>query len=43
MTKAQRNAIPNPVAGMEIFQTDQIPGKRVYNGNMWVRYTETAD
>jgi hypothetical protein len=43
MTKAQRNAIASPVAGMAIYQTDNTPGLRVYNGTNWMRYTETAD
>lgn len=43
MTKAQRNAIASPVAGMTIYQTDNTPGQRVYNGTNWMAYTETAD
>ncbi len=43
MTKTQRNAIASPVAGMMIYQTDNTPGLRVYNGTNWMRYTETAD
>jgi hypothetical protein len=43
MTKAQRDAISSPVAGLVIYQTDNIPGLRVYNGSNWVRFTETID
>lgn len=43
MTKAQRDAISSPVAGLMIFQTDNTPGLRTYNGTNWVRYTETID
>jgi hypothetical protein len=43
MTKTQRNAIASPVAGMVIYQTDNTPGLRVYDGTNWMRYTETAD
>ncbi len=43
MTKTQRDAIAFPVAGMMIYQTDNTPGLRVYNGTNWMRFTETAD
>lgn len=43
MTKAQRDAISSPVAGLAVYQTDNTPGLRVYNGTSWMRYTETAD
>ena len=43
MTKAQRDAIATPVAGMAVYQTDNTPGLRVYNGTNWMRFTETAD
>jgi hypothetical protein len=43
MTKTQRDAITSPATGLEIFQTDNTPGKRVYNGTNWMRFTETAD
>jgi hypothetical protein len=43
MTKAQRDLIAAPVAGMAIYQTDNTPGLRVYNGANWMRFTETAD
>lgn len=43
MTKAQRDAIFTPVAGMAVYQTDNTPGLRVYNGTNWMRFTETAD
>jgi len=42
MTKAQRGGI-TPVAGLAIYQTDNTPGLRVYNGTNWMRYTETTD
>ena len=43
MTKAQRNAISSPVAGMVIYQTDLTPGLRVFNGTNWMRFTEAVD
>jgi hypothetical protein len=43
MTKAQRNLITSPVAGLMIYQTDNTAGLRTYNGTNWMRYTETAD
>lgn len=43
MTKAQRNLIINPSVGYIIFQTDNIPGIRVWNGTAWVRFAETID
>ena len=43
LTKSQRDAITSPAAGLMIYQTDNIPGLRVYNGTNWVRYTETID
>jgi hypothetical protein len=43
MTKAQRDAITSPPAGLMVYQTDNTPGLRVYNGTNWMRYTETAD
>ncbi len=43
MTKVQRDAIVSKVAGMAVYQTDNTPGLRVYNGTNWMRYTETAD
>jgi hypothetical protein len=43
MTKTQRDAISTPVAGLAVYQTDNTPGLRVYNGTNWMRYTETAD
>jgi hypothetical protein len=43
MTKTQRDAIGSPVAGLMVYQTDNTPGLRVYNGTNWMRYTETAD
>ncbi len=43
MTKTQRDAISSPSAGLVIYQTDNTPGLRCYNGSSWMRYTETAD
>ena len=43
MTKTQRDAIASPVAGTAVYQTDNTPGLRVYNGTNWMRFTETAD
>lgn len=43
MTKTQRDAIVSPVAGLVVYQTDNTPGLRCYNGTNWVRFTETTD
>ncbi len=43
MTKSQRDAIAGAVAGTMIYQTDNTPGLRVYNGTNWLRFTETTD
>jgi hypothetical protein len=45
MTKAQRNSLPDtPVtAGAMVFQSDNTPGLRMFNGTHWVRFTETND
>lgn len=43
MTKTQRDAISSPATGLMVYQTDNTPGLRVYNGTNWMRYTETAD
>jgi hypothetical protein len=43
MTKTQRDAISSPATGLMIYQTDNTPGLRVWNGTNWMRYTETAD
>lgn len=43
MTKAQRDLISSPLAGLVVYQTDNTPGLRCYNGANWMRYTETAD
>ena len=43
MTQAERNAIVAKVAGMMVYQTDAVPGLRVYNGTNWMRFTETSD
>ncbi len=43
MTKAQRNAISNPTEGLAVYQIDNTPGLRVYNGTNWIKYNETID
>lgn len=43
VTKALRDLLPNIKSGDMIFQTDNIPGLRVFNGTNWIRYTETVD
>lgn len=43
MTKTARDAIVGPVAGMIIYQTDNTPGLRVYNGTNWIKYSESTD
>lgn len=43
MTKANRNLIPSPTSGTIVYQTDNTPGLRTYNGTNWIRYTETID
>ena len=43
MTKTQRDAISSPATGLVVYQTDNTPGLRCYNGTNWMRYTETAD
>lgn len=42
MTKAQRNLI-KATEGQSIYQTDNRPGLRVYNGIRWMRYLEIGD
>lgn len=39
VTEAQREAIPSPATGLLVFQTDNIPGLRQYNGTDWVFVT----
>jgi hypothetical protein len=43
MTKAERDLISTPIAGLAVYQTDNTPGLRVYNGTSWMKYTETTD
>lgn len=42
VTKAQRNAL-DAYAGFAVYQTDNTPGLRVFNGTNWVKFTETTD
>jgi len=43
-TLAEREALGTALdAGAMIFQTDNTPGLRVWNGSNWVRFTETVD
>ncbi len=43
MTKTQRNAIASPTAGMVVYQSDNTPGLRAYNGTNWMKFTESTD
>lgn len=43
MTKTQRDAISSPATGLMVWQTDNTPGLRIYNGTNWMKFTETAD
>jgi hypothetical protein len=43
MTKTQRNAIASPADGLEIYQTDNTPGKRLRENGAWVKFTTVAD
>jgi hypothetical protein len=44
MTKAQRNAIVSPIAGLMIFCTDNFGGEvEVYNGTNWVNMNGITD
>lgn len=43
MDKSQRDAISSPATGLMIFQTDNTPGVRAWNGSNWMRFTETPD
>lgn len=43
MTKAQRDAIASPSAGLLIFQTDDIPGFYYYSGSAWKTVNEFAN
>ncbi|MBC7509386.1 MAG: hypothetical protein H7320_11670 [Ferruginibacter sp.] len=43
MTKSERDAMPTKTAGNIIYQTDNTPGLRVYNGSNWMKFTETSD
>lgn len=41
MTQVERDGILNPVAGLIIYQTDDIAGLYLFNGSTWVATTET--
>ena len=41
--RAERDGLTGLTAGAAIFQTDNTPGLRVFNGANWVRFTETND
>lgn len=43
ITKAQKTAITNPEDGMIVYQTDNTPGLRVYQGGAWVMISTVAD
>ena len=43
VTKAQRNALTGVLAGSAVFQSDNTPGLRVFNGTNWVRFSEIID
>ena len=43
VTKTQRDAIASPQPGMIVYQSDNTPGLRVYNGTNWMKFTETID
>lgn len=42
MTKAQRGTL-TAASGMFVWQSDNTPGLRVYNGTHWVKYSESND
>jgi hypothetical protein len=44
VTRAERDALGTGLAaGTMIFQTDDTPGLRVWNGTNWMRFSETVD
>lgn len=43
MTKTQRDAISSPATGLVVYQTDNTPGLRCYNGTNWIKYSESTD
>ena len=43
MTKTQRDAISSPATGLMIWQTDNTPGLRIYNGTNWMKFSESTD
>lgn len=40
MTESQRDAISTPATGLIIYQTDNVPGFRYYNGTIWVPFAK---
>jgi hypothetical protein len=42
MTKVERDALPE-VAGTVVYQSDETPGLRVFNGTNWVKFSESND
>jgi len=42
MTKSARNAL-TAESGMMVYQSDNTPGLRVYNGSHWVKFSESND
>ncbi len=45
MTKAQRDLINggSPAIGLVVYQTDNTPGLRCFNGTNWIKYSESTD
>lgn len=43
MTKTQRDAISSPATGLMVYQTDNTPGLRTFNGTNWIKYSESTD
>jgi hypothetical protein len=37
------SAVTGAIAGSIIYQTDNTPGIRAFNGTNWMKYTETTD
>jgi len=43
MSRADRDLMTELTVGTAIFQTDQTPGLRVFNGACWVRFQEAVE